>query len=267
MAKIIIFGSTGLLGKTLYDKLNQNHTLFCPSRDMFPLENVSILTDLEQYVYRASPDVIINCVGVLPGESIKDSPRAYFINSVFPKFLSLICKQVNARLLHFSTNCVFKGEENKNCWYTHSDIPNEIDVYGRSKALGEVPEQITIRTSFIGTSNRLNDTGLLEWFLRNKSIEVNGYDVVWNGISTLDISDSIDILMNLQSGIYHMACDKGISKYELLTIAKEVFNKDVIINPAHGGGNAKLLFPDITMSSNWKEKLIRLKKYKETGEM
>ena len=71
-----------------------------------------------------------------------------YINSLFPHQVIEVCRKVDAKLIQISTDCVFYGDKGE---YSELDTPDAKDLYGRSKALGEIDNlhDITIRTSKI----------------------------------------------------------------------------------------------------------------------
>ena len=94
-------------------------------------------------------------------EAAKDAASAIAINALFPHLLAGLCRERGARLLHFSTDCVFSGRCGP---YSESDPSDAEDLYGRTKFLGEVGGVgcLTIRSSIIGREIA-GRTGLLEW--------------------------------------------------------------------------------------------------------
>ncbi|MCD4743900.1 MAG: hypothetical protein K8R67_15670, partial [Desulfobacteraceae bacterium] len=89
---------------------------------------------------------------------------------------------------------------------------------------------ITIRTSIIGPELKTKGAGLLHWFL-NQNDEINGFEnVLWTGVTTLELAKAIDecIKQNI-SGLYNLSSENKISKYELLDLFKEVWDKNNII--------------------------------------
>lgn len=115
-------------------------------------------------VASSKPDVLINCIGLIKQLEAASNPLyAIPINTLLPHRLSLLCEAVGARLIHFSTDCVFSGRKGS---YTEEDIPDADDLYGRSKLLGEVtsPHAMTLRTSIIGHEFR-SPVSLIDWFL------------------------------------------------------------------------------------------------------
>lgn len=181
-------------------------------------------------------DIIINCIGILVKQSNSEPDTAILINSYFPHFLEQITKNTKTKIIHLSTDCVFDGKKGN---YTENDIPNEINYYGRSKALGEIinNKDLTLRLSIIGTELKKDGSGLLNWFL-NQTKEVNGYTrVYWNGITTLELAKVIHKIIQTKitlSGLYQLAPNFNISKYNLLLIANKIFKKNLKIekNPS-----------------------------------
>ena len=108
--------------------------------------------------------VAVNCIGVVKqSATTRDPVTTIRSNSLFPHQLAAACRERGVRLIQVSTDCVFSGRRGA---YSEEDIPDPIDLYGRSKLLGELNGEatLTIRTSMIGRElQRAN--GLLEWFL------------------------------------------------------------------------------------------------------
>ena len=121
------------------------------------------------------PDVVLNCSGIIKQKSNKYTEEEHrYLNSEIPFLISDLTSKRNFRLINFSTDCVFDGLKGS---YKDDDIPNAQDIYGRSKALGEVRKEncLTIRTSTIGLEID-NKHGLLEWFLDQNTKTIQGYE-------------------------------------------------------------------------------------------
>jgi dTDP-4-dehydrorhamnose reductase len=178
------------------------------------------------------PNVLINCIGLtkhLPNGS--DPLLAIPLNSYLPHYLALHCKQLGIRLVHISSDCVFSGADGN---YIESDVTDAADIYGRSKALGEVNDgsAITLRTSTIG--HELSSTyGLLDWFL-SQHTECFGYKrALFSGIPTVELANIIAnyVIPNIHlTGLYHVA-GQTISKYELLSLIAKEYAKVIRIIP------------------------------------
>lgn len=179
-----------------------------------------------------SPEIVVNCVGLVK-QAIKggDPLEAIPLNSLFPHRLAKMCELLNARLIHISTDCVFSGFKGN---YAEHDIPDAVDVYGRSKLLGEVdsPGAITLRTSIIG-HELYGARSLIDWFLSQQG-SVRGYSkAIFSGLPTCELARVIcDYVIPNPSlhGIYHVAATP-ITKYELLELVRREYGKNILITP------------------------------------
>src|SRR5438477_2175827 len=106
---------------------------------------------VEQVLTDFRPDAGVNAVGIVKQRpEALDAILSIEVNSLLPHRLALDCRAVGSRLIHLSTDCVFSGEGGG---YRESDRPDPLDLYDRSKLLGEVTAEsgaITLRTSMIG---------------------------------------------------------------------------------------------------------------------
>ncbi|MCD4741054.1 MAG: SDR family oxidoreductase, partial [Desulfobacteraceae bacterium] len=178
------------------------------------------------------PDAVVNAIGI-----VKQLPEASAsipsieINALFPHHLALLCKDINARMIHLSTDCVYSGNKGN---YKESDRSDPDDLYGRTKFLGEVNEKhcLTLRTSMIGQelSRKKN---LLEWFL-SQNETVQGYKkVIFSGFTTLELSRVIEnLILNYSeaNGVCHVSSEP-ISKFDLLSLIKKGLDLPIEIVP------------------------------------
>lgn len=246
--KILIIGSTGMLGNTMMRVLSEQRNLkiFGTARSqkaknyfqskiadclIYPV-NVNENKTLKDLFSRCNPDIVINCVGLVKQSSHSSDPLSMIsLNSLLPWRLAELCEKNSSRLIQISTDCVFSGLKGLYC---ESDIPDAKDIYGRSKLLGELsyPHTTTIRTSIIG-HEIVSRHGLLEWFLSQEG-QCYGYtNAIFSGLPTVVLSQIIrDELIPRQdlSGVYHVAADP-ISKYNLLKLIGLVYKKKIKIIP------------------------------------
>lgn len=204
--------------------------------------DVRKITELEKYIIEVKPDIIINCIGMLIEESQEDISKAIYINSYFPHLLKSICNKINAKLVHISTDCVFSGDKGS---YTETDLPDSNTIYGKTKSLGEITDNthVTIRTSIIGPELKSNGVSLLDWFLKEKNSEINGYSkAIWSGVTTLELAKIIKMAIDSHiTGLYHVTNNEKISKYELLKLFNNHINKKFKINKNESIMNNKSL--------------------------
>ena len=255
--RVLILGGTGMLGHNLLKRLQIRFpdvwaTVRCHSTSVqglgIPREgliqdvDVTDFTRLNQVLDANSPDVIVNAIAVTKRrEGEKGDPAAIAevirVNSELPHRLAAWASPRKARVIHFSTDCVFDG---KRGGYTESDLPNADDLYGRSKALGEIGEAegrcLTLRSSLIGRELR-GHTELLEWFLSQSGKRVKGFrQAVFSGLASWVMSDLVGELIESHPdlvGMYQVASEP-INKYELLCLTREAFGLPMEIVPDDG---------------------------------
>jgi dTDP-4-dehydrorhamnose reductase len=154
------------------------------------------------------------------------------LNSIWPNQLNALCKQVGARLIQISTDCVFSGRVGN---YRELDDPDALDIYGRSKILGEIHDDInaiTIRTSTLGHEYKSRN-GLLEWFLSQRENCLGFKNAIFSGLPTVILADIIQnhVIPNPSlSGLYHIGAGP-IDKFTLLDLISKKYKKDIVINP------------------------------------
>jgi len=247
--RILILGVSGLIGHKLLQELSVNFEVFGTlhqskiqygNLSLFSgdhiIENIDVFEfeTLKGLLYAVNPDVILNCVGITKRKiNVNNTLEVLIINSVFPHQLSNWAKINNKRVIHFSTDCVFDGKIGN---YNEMSLTTAEDIYGRTKALGEIKYDhgLTIRSSFIG-QELIDRTELLDWFLAQDGKQIRGFkNTFYSGVSTIFMARVItNIISNFPdlSGLYQLALDVPISKYELLQIAKDAFKVNIEIIP------------------------------------
>src|SRR5205807_571074 len=81
-------------------------------------------------------NVVVNCIGIIKQtEAANDPVESIATNALFPHQLARLTAARKIKLIHVSTDCVFSGTKGN---YTEDDPPDPVDLYGRTKLLGEV---------------------------------------------------------------------------------------------------------------------------------
>jgi dTDP-4-dehydrorhamnose reductase len=233
----LVLGATGMLGHKLVQRLASRGlsvfgTIRASSVPDTPaaraaldtatriLPEVDVLQDgpLEAAIQAANPDVVVNAVGVIKQiDTAKDPVTSIATNALLPHRIAAVCKQRGARLIQFSTDCVFNGRKGP---YSQDAPTDAEDLYGRSKLLGEVsgPGCLTIRSSIVGRELR-GRSSLVEWFLSQIGGQAKGFTgALYTGLTTNVMSDLVGKLIMEHpdvEGVWNVASEP-ISKYELL---------------------------------------------------
>lgn len=240
--KVLIIGSSGMLGHQVYKNFKKKKEKFSVTDITFrtKMSPESIILDVtnKEKLYKTikelKPDYIINCVGILIKGSVNNIENAIYINAYLPHLLAKIGSDINAKLIHISTDCVFSGYKGQ---YTEDDQKDGKDNYAKTKGMGEVTydNHLTLRTSIIGPELKKNGEGLLHWFLNQKGT-IQGYTkAIWSGVTTFELAHFIEIaIANNLKGLYHVTNNDSISKFDLLKLFSKYANIDITIEAAEG---------------------------------
>lgn len=240
--KVLILGSSGLIGHQIYNYLQDNSD-FNLSNISYArkLNNETILLDArkEQYFFdqirHIQPNYIVNCIGVLINKAKQDPKSAMSLNAHLPHKLAKLANIINAKLIHMSTDCVFSG--NKQSPYLETDEKDGSDTYAKTKSLGEIysKNHLTIRTSVIGPEI-INGSGeLFHWFM-NQSGVIEGFTkAIWSGVTTIELAKAVKwFIHNNTTGLYHLTNGTSIKKYDLLHLLKKYTNNNIEITKVDG---------------------------------
>ena len=240
--KVLVLGSTGLIGHQVYNYLD--------ATKKYNLSNITyrkklnkktIICDIRndkeflEIIRTISPDIIINCVGILINGANLDPENAIFINAFMPHRLNRLANELESKLIHLSTDCVFSGE--KGVSYIEDDFKDGKDNYAKSKGLGEIINEnhLTLRTSVIGPELKTDGEELFHWFM-SQSGKIDGYTgAIWSGVTTIQLAKAVNwAIQNNITGLYHVTNNDVISKYDLLCLIKKYFKKRIEITPIIG---------------------------------
>ena len=253
--KIILFGSTGMLGNYVNAVLRKTNDVRCINRAEYDIvqDDVSvmnrILSDVE------SDDIIINCCGAIPQKNKLTDYKTYIlVNTIFAHRLETIANHRGAHFIHITTDCVFDGKSGN---YNEQSEHTAQDIYGISKSLGEPESATVIRTSIIGeeliaglpkgtpgksTSGNAGafpeqlsgKKSLLEWVISNRGKEINGYtNHYWNGVTCLTLANFIKSTIDANmfwKGVQHVYSNNIVSKYNLCCYINEIYDLNIRVH-------------------------------------
>ena len=270
--KIAIIGGLGMLGT---DLCNIYRTATNIPHDVVAVEKITAPV-LDGF------DVVINCSAYHDVKKCEDHPsRAFEVNYLGAHRLAEICRHLNIRLIHFSTNMVFNGKK----WdaYDPTDSPDPKQVYGYSKWMGECAIRDQIEHGLYATIIRLGPvyghapcrgkgrnfvTTVLN-LARGKKTMSFPLDQTVNPLSTLDVSEAVSWVIADRAecrSIIHLGSHNSCSWYEF---AREILHLHGLtndVNPVFTEGGVKypingVLRPSLQMPT-WQDSLSR---YFSTG--
>ena len=251
--------------RTLVKKLKLNNKI---SFFNFDLEKNKI-----EVLYKkiSKNDIIINCIGKIKPfineSNLNQIEAAIKVNSMFPLLLSKMIKIKNVKIYQIATDCVFSGSDGN---YNEMSKHDALDVYGKSKSLGEVNIKnfFNIRVSIIGKELDTKNS-LVEWFLSNEKKEkIFGFkDHLWNGVTTSVFSQILYTIINEKINIpnnFHLVPKDKVSKYKLMQFLKNYYGfKDLKIIRKNSNNKInrvletshKLVNNEIWLKTKYKKKL------------
>jgi dTDP-4-dehydrorhamnose reductase len=233
---ILILGHKGMLGHMLMRYLTDQNYIIQTTDYRYPSN------EFKDIVLNFNGDYIINAIGAIPQKI-----NLFDINYELPIWLD---KHSNSRIIHAGTDCEIDNDEYGISKRVASDY---IKKSGTSTKI--------IKSSIIGPE--LNSkASLLEWFLNSEN-NVKGYTkAMWSGITTLEWAKQCVNLINNwdEYKIENIIESTCLSKYDLLNLIKEIFNKKINITPDDSVIIDKCLKGNIKVS-NIKTQLQELKKY------
>lgn len=254
MPKVIILGATGMLGRGVLQAFaGSPMELLGTTRDGksvdgvpgLPVVKFDALTDdvgsLDSVV--SAGDWVINCIGIIKPH-IKDDNSdqrrvAMIVNGLFPDQLARFAEAKNLRVIQIATDCVYSGLKGK---YSEADEFDALDVYGKTKSLGEVPSpsMMHLRVSIIGPEYG-RSTSLFEW-VRNQpqNAEIFGFtDHVWNGVTTFHFGKLCRGIIehnDFVPGTTHVIPGSTLTKEVLVgALAARAGRSDITVTPKASG--------------------------------
>jgi dTDP-4-dehydrorhamnose reductase len=229
--KIAVIGADGQLGTDVCEALDKNND------DVVRLTiehiDVSDIDSVSRVLKEAAPGLVINTAAFHDLERCEDEPvKAFEVNALGAGNAARVCNEIDAVLMHISTDYVFDGK--KRAPYIETDLPMPLNVYANTKLAGEYFVEATagkyyiLRVSGIyGEAPCIGKKGMNFVKLMLKlSRERDEVRVVDNEIltptSTKEISRQIVKIINsdVEYGLYHCTAEGGCSWYEF---AREIF--------------------------------------------
>jgi dTDP-4-dehydrorhamnose reductase len=222
MKRILITGAAGQLGLSLRDIHKDYREMEFVFMDSLKLD-ITEMTTVNSVFNASHYDYCINCAAFTNVDQAERTPElAFNVNSEGVKNLAEASKIHNTILIHISTDYVFDGE--KNTPYSRNDNPNPINVYGKSKMMGESYIKENLSDYFIIRSSWLynKDYGknfyksILEKAKMGKIIGVTN-EQTGCPTNTLNLSKFIlDLIAheNYNYGIYHFTDGEIMTWYD-----------------------------------------------------
>ncbi len=233
--KVLVTGANGQLGYDVVKELQkQNIECYGTSRQDFDIVDFGAT---ENFIKNYMPDAVIHCAAYTVVDKAEDEQGlCYLVNASATENIAKICKKINAKMLYISTDYVFDGT--KDGFYEVDDEPNPINVYGKTKLLGEEAVQkildkyFVVRISWVFGEHGNNFVKtMLRLGKEHKEISVVA-DQYGSPTYTADLAPLVvEMIQTDKYGIYH-ATNEGVCTWA--EFAEEIFKiADIDIKVNH----------------------------------
>jgi len=214
--KILITGANGQLGQAFQKKFEQLNIQYIAKGskelDITKIDQLRNLVNNEKEITH-----IINCAAYNHVDKAEEEwEKAYQINGLGVRNLSIISNEINAELIHYSTDYVFSGKKGE---YTIYDTPDPINKYGESKALGEsevtqAQRYYLIRTSWVfGVGKDNFAKKVINWSQNSKELKITTDEKSAPTYTEDLVEATLELIKQKVYGIYHIT-NTPCTRYE-----------------------------------------------------
>jgi len=233
-----VFGAAGQLGIELVRELKErNYSVTGWDRSQVDITDSSAV---ENALASFEPELVFNCAAYNQVDVAEQEPQAAFlVNALAVRNLALACRQVDARLVHYSTDYVFDGFARHP--YVEDDPTHPLGAYAVSKLAGELYAQAYLdRALVVRTSGVFGPGGLhtargnfVELMLRlagrGQPIRVVEDHVASPAFAPLLAARTLDLVDRAQTGIFHVGGGTPISWFQFARLIFEAAHLEPVL--------------------------------------
>ncbi|WP_378104157.1 dTDP-4-dehydrorhamnose reductase [Chryseobacterium sp. sg2396] len=213
MKKILVIGGNGQLGSCIRKIASEFELDYEFSFTDSQTVDITNEDQVNSFFTEYKPDYCINASAYTAVDlAEKENEKAFAVNADGVGYLAQACKDINAILIHVSTDYVFDGETN--LCYSEDDFTNPIGVYGESKLKGEElameinPKTIILRTSWLYSEFNKNFVKtMLNLFSQKDELGIVG-DQFGQPTNATDLAEAIMSIIETREkkyGIFHFS--------------------------------------------------------------
>ena len=223
---ILITGILGQLGFDLAKELTKRGKEYiAPS-----LEELELTTEAgaKNFILDKKPDTVIHCAAYTAVDKAESEQElALTVNGFGTRWVAEACREIGAKMIYISTDYVFGGDGHTP--YEIDDEKKPVNVYGRSKLLGEDAVSMILEKYFIVRTSwvfGINGNNFIKTMLRlaethDKLNVVN--DQIGSPTYTVDLARLLaDMAATEKYGVYH-ASNEGFCSWA--EFAREIFKQ------------------------------------------
>jgi dTDP-4-dehydrorhamnose reductase len=236
--RAVVFGAAGQLGTELVRELKaRGYPVAGWDRNQVDITDASAV---ENALARFDAELVFNCAAYTQVDVAEEEPQAAFlVNGLAVRNMALACRQMDARLVHFSTDYVFDGFARHP--YAEDDPPHPLSAYAVSKLAGELYAQAYLDRALVVRTSGVYGLGALatargnfvELMLRlavgSQPVRVVGEHVASPTFAPLLASRTVDLVEGGHSGVFHIGGGAPISWFQFARAIFEVAHLEAFL--------------------------------------
>ena len=239
MKKILITGSNGQLGRAMNVELAGSeyelyNTDVAEGENIHPL-NITNVEEVMDAVREIRPYAIINCAAYTAVDAQEnDVDTAYRINALGPRNLAIASRETGAKLLHVSTDYVFKGDNDRP--YIEFDKTGPVSTYGRTKLQGEnfvrdfAENYFIVRTAWLYGDGKNFVKTMLRLSEDHEEVSVVS-DQLGSPTSAKELAKALHYLLPTENyGLFHGTCEGDTNWADFTEKIFKLANKKTHVN-------------------------------------
>ncbi|OPX91408.1 MAG: dTDP-4-dehydrorhamnose reductase [Pelotomaculum sp. PtaB.Bin104] len=232
---VLVTGARGMLGgQVVLEYQKRGAEVYGLSRQELDITNCE---QTYTTIKKIKPEIVINCAAYTNVDGAEEEKeKAFLINGLGPRYLSLACRQFGSTLVHISTDYIFNGQANRP--YQIYDTPCPINVYGASKLFGEAAVRETGGRFFIARTSWLFGPGGKNFIdtilsLARQKDELNVVnDQQGSPTYTVDLAGALaDLAASKIYGTYHTTNNGAATWYGLAKKVVATAGLKTVVNP------------------------------------
>ena len=235
--KILVTGGAGVIGSYVSEVFKDSNIILTEKDTLDITKKSQVLEQVKKY----NPDLIIHLAALTNVDFCElNESIATKVNFEGTKNVAMVCKKYSIPLVYISTATVFDGKNPPKGGYTENDKPAPINVYGKTKLLGEeiikktLKNYILIRIGWLvggGKNDKFFISYMSKKILRGEHIfAVN--DIFGTLTYARDLLNFVKEKLDQQeTGLFHLACRGACSRYDIALVLKNILNPKVTVTP------------------------------------
>ncbi|MBQ7944646.1 MAG: dTDP-4-dehydrorhamnose reductase [Lachnospiraceae bacterium] len=251
MKKIIVTGCNGQLGRAINQVYANSAEFECVNTDVAELD-ITNIDAVMKMVSEVKPYAIVNCAAHTNVNACEtDIDNAYRINAIGPRNLSIAATENNAKMIHVSTDYVFRGDGDRP--YLEFDQVGPISVYGKTKLAGEnfvkefAKDHFIVRTAWLYGDGKNFVKTMLGLSEKYDKVRVVG-DQFGSPTSAIELAKAIAYLLPTDNyGTFHGTCEGSTNwadfTREIFRLAGKKTEVETVTSEEYSKGETGIVAP------------------------